>query len=261
MAQSTLTIASYNVNGIRAAMKKDFASWLSNSDIDIIGLQETKAQPDQVDISSLVELGYTHNHWFSAEKKGYSGVAIFSKVKPDHVSNGIGHALFDSEGRVQRMDIGDLTILNCYFPSGTSGDIRQDAKYQFLDSFYTWVNTLRQERPNLIIQGDYNIAHTEMDIHNPKSNKNTSGFLPEERAWMTKWLTEGGFNDSFRMQHPDLQKYSWWSYRAGARAKNKGWRIDYQCISQPLSENILQAELLNDAVHSDHCPCLIKIKR
>lgn len=261
MSRTSLNIVSYNVNGIRAAMKKDFAIWLSQNDIDIIGLQETKAQADQVDISSLENLGYTFNHWFSAEKKGYSGVAIFSKVKLDHVSNGIGHDLFDAEGRVQRVDIGDITLLNCYFPSGTSGDIRQDVKYQFLDYFYDWVEQLKKERPNLIIQGDYNIAHTEMDIHNPKSNKNTSGFLPEERAWMTKWLTEGAFTDSYRELNPDIQKYSWWSYRAGARGKNKGWRIDYQCVSPSLKDKVQKAELLNDAVHSDHCPCFLSIKK
>ena len=160
MSQSSLNIVSYNVNGIRAAMKKDFSTWLGENNIDIIGLQETKAQPEQVDMAPLEELGYIHNHWFSAEKKGYSGVALFSKIQFDYVESGIGHELFDAEGRVQRVDIGDLTLLNCFFPSGTSGDIRQDAKYQFLDYFYDWITQLRKERPNLIIQGDYNIAHT-----------------------------------------------------------------------------------------------------
>lgn len=261
MENKALKIVSYNVNGIRAALKKDFVGWLAANDFDIIGLQETKAQEEQVDTADLQALGYEHLYWHSAEKKGYSGVSIFSKRPADLVVEGMGIERFDREGRIIRADFGDLTLLNCYFPSGTSGEERQAVKYDFLDAFYDWVQELRQERPNLLIQGDYNIAHTEMDIHNPKSNKKTSGFLPEERAWMTKWLEEGDFVDSFRQQNPELEKYSWWSYRAGARAKNKGWRIDYQSVSSNLAEHVLEADLLNDAVHSDHCPCVITLKQ
>ena len=257
----TLKIVSYNVNGIRAALKKDWLGWVAANDFDIIGIQETKAQEEQVDLSGLKELGFEHLHWHSAEKKGYSGVTIFSKVKPDRVEIGMGEERFDKEGRVIRADFGDLTLLNCYFPSGTSGDIRQEVKYDFLATFYDWIKKLRQERPNLIIQGDYNIAHTEMDIHNPKSNKKTSGFLPEERAWMTKWFSEGGFVDAFRLKNPELEKYSWWSYRARARANNKGWRIDYQAVAKQLEDRIVGADLLNDAVHSDHCPCWLELKK
>lgn len=258
--KDTLRIVSYNLNGIRAAIKKDWIDWVAANDFDIIGIQETKAQEEQVDLAALKALGFEHLHWHSAEKKGYSGVTIFSKQAPDNVVIGMGVERFDREGRVIRADFGDLTLLNCYFPSGTSGDIRQDVKYDFLDTFYDWIQELRKERPNLIVQGDYNIAHTEMDIHNPKSNKNTSGFLPEERAWMTKWLSEAGFVDSFRYKNPDLEKYSWWSYRAKARANNKGWRIDYQSVVEALKDRIVAADLLNDAVHSDHCPCLLEIK-
>jgi len=253
-------IISYNLNGIRAAIRKDWIEWIDQNDFDIIGVQETKAHPQQVDLSKLADLGFEHQYWHSAEKKGYSGVAIFSKQKPDVVIRGMGIDKFDSEGRVIRADFGDWTLLNCYFPSGTSGAERQQVKYDFLEAFYEWVGELRQERPNLIIQGDYNIAHTEMDIHNPKRNKKTSGFLPEERAWMTKWFEEGGFVDTFRMQYPAIEKYSWWSYRSKARARNKGWRIDYQAVTNSLKDRVAVAELLNDAVHSDHCPCLLSLE-
>jgi exodeoxyribonuclease-3 len=260
MKKKTLNIVSYNLNGIRAAIKKDWIGWIGANNFDIIGIQETKAQEEQVPLEELEALGFKYLHWESAEKKGYSGVTIFSKVKPDKVVKGIGIERFDKEGRVIRADFGDLTLLNCYFPSGTSGEIRQEVKYDFLNTFYDWVMELRKERPNLIIQGDYNIAHTEMDIHNPKSNKNTSGFLPEERAWMTKWLTEGGFVDTYRHQNPEQEKYSWWSYRARSRANNKGWRIDYQCVTENLKDRIVHTDMLNDAVHSDHCPCLLEIE-
>ncbi len=258
--KNTLKIISYNLNGIRAAIKKDWIGWVADNDFDVIGIQETKAQEEQVPLDALKELGFKYLYWHSAEKKGYSGVTIFSKIKPDKVVYGMGIDRFDLEGRVIRADFGDLTLLNCYFPSGTSGDVRQEVKYDFLDSFNNWIAELKKERPKLIIQGDYNIAHSEMDIHNPKGNKKSSGFLPEEREWMTQWFNNG-FVDTYRFQHPDNQKYSWWSYRSGARAKNKGWRIDYQSVSENLRDRIVDTEILNDAVHSDHCPCYLEIKR
>lgn len=251
------TIVSYNVNGIRAAIKKGLVDFVSNGKFDIFCVQETKARLEQVDCTPFEDLGYSH-HWHSAEKKGYSGVATFSKVAPDFVQAGCGIDYIDKEGRVLRTDFGELTVLNCYFPSGSSGDIRQDIKMQFLDSFFDWILVLKKERPNLIIVGDYNIAHTEMDIHNPKSNKKTSGFLPEERAWMSKWL-ESGFTDAFRHVHPELVQYSWWSYRAGARGKNKGWRIDYQSVARHLQDRIKDAYQINEAVHSDHCPVFLEL--
>lgn len=254
----SLRIVSYNVNGIRAAINKGWFDWVAANNFDIIGLQETKADESQVNIEPLRQLGFEHNYWFSADKKGYSGVAIFSKRKPDLIETGIGNAFFDGEGRVIRADFGDFTFVNCYFPSGTSGEIRQAAKYEFLDLIYDWVLRLKATRPNILLQGDYNIAHTNIDIHNPKGNQKTSGFLPEERAWMTKWF-EAGFIDSFRFKNPDLQKYSWWNVRSNSRATNKGWRIDYQSVTEPLRDKILDAQLLNDAVHSDHCPCLIEL--
>lgn len=252
-----MKIISYNVNGIRAALKKGFDEWLSENDFDIVCLQETKAMKEQVDTEIFTNLGY-QQAWFSAEKKGYSGVAIFSKITPDQIVEGCGIEKYDREGRIIRADFGDWTLLNCYFPSGTSGTERQDFKMEYLADFYSWVEELKKERPNLIVVGDYNVAHTEMDIHNPKSNKNTSGFLPEEREWMTKWF-ESGFVDAFRWLNPEQVQYSWWSYRAGARAKNKGWRIDYQSVSTSLKEKIKASQQLTEVKHSDHCPVLLDI--
>jgi exodeoxyribonuclease-3 len=226
----------------------------------VVGVQEIKALSEQVNTDSLTALGYRYQYWFSAEKKGYSGVAVFSKIEPDLVDYGFGVEEFDKEGRVLRTDFGDITLLTCYFPSGTSGEERQAAKYRFLDSFYTWVMELKKTRPHIIVMGDYNIAHTAIDIHNPKGNEKTSGYLPEERAWMTKWLTEGGFVDSFRFKNPTEQKYSWWSVRFNSRASNKGWRIDYICTTESLRERIETATIHNEAVHSDHCPCMMRIQ-
>ncbi len=250
-------IISYNVNGIRAALKKGFAEWLGENDYDIVCVQETKAQKEQVDITPLKALGY-HDAWVSAEKKGYSGVAIFSKQQPDNIIKGCGIEKYDREGRIIRADFGDWSLLNCYFPSGTSGEERQSFKMSFLDDFFDWIKKLREERPNLIVVGDYNIAHEEIDIHNPKGNAKNSGFLPEERAWMTKWFNSG-FADAFRYKNPEKQQYSWWTYRFNARKNNKGWRIDYQSVSVPLKDKVIHAELLNDVFHSDHCPVLMEI--
>lgn len=252
-----LKIISYNVNGIRAAIKKGLPQWLSANDFDIVCIQETKASKEQVAVALLEDLGYQH-FWHSAEKKGYSGVATLSKRKPDRVVAGCGMEKYDREGRILRTDFGDLTLLNCYFPSGTSGEVRQAFKYEFLDDFFDWIEELKKERPKLIIVGDYNIAHTETDIHDPVRNKKNSGFLPEERAWMTKWFGNG-FTDAFRQVHPERVEYSWWSYRANARANNKGWRIDYQSVTNNLKDKILETRHLKEAVHSDHCPVFMEI--
>ena len=252
------TIISYNINGIRAALKKGLAEWMKETDPSILCVQETKAHPEQVSDRHVFEsMGY-HQYWHSAEKKGYSGVAIFTKEKPDQIIEGCGNPLYDSEGRIIRADYGDWTLLNCYFPSGTSGDVRQDFKMGFLDFFQNWINELKKERPNLIIVGDYNIAHTEIDIHDPVRNKKNSGFLPEEREWMTKWF-ESGFADAYRHLNPEKVEYSWWSYRAQARARNKGWRIDYQSVSDTLKDKLQDSFQMNQAVHSDHCPVYVKI--
>jgi exodeoxyribonuclease-3 len=252
-----MTIISYNLNGIRSAMNKGLADWLGEVNPDIFCVQETKAQVDQVDLGVFEALGFK-SYWHSAEKKGYSGVATFTKHEPDQVVIGCGIEKYDQEGRIIRTDFGDWSLLNCYFPSGTTGGPRQDFKMEFLDDFYDWITELRKERPKMIVVGDYNIAHTEQDIHNPKGNKNSSGFLPEERAWLSKWY-ENGFTDAFRYLHPDKTEYSWWSFRANARANNKGWRIDYQSVSDNLKSEIREAYHLNDAVHSDHCPVYLNI--
>lgn len=250
-------IISYNVNGIRAALKKDFLGWLQQENPDIVCLQELKALPEQIDTSLFEDLGY-QLYWEPAEKKGYSGVAIFTKLAPLHVEHGCGNELYDREGRVIRADYDGFSVMSVYMPSGTSGDIRQDFKYEWLDFFYDYANALRKDHPNLIISGDYNIAHKEIDIHNPVSNKNSSGFLPEERAWLTKYV-DSGFVDTFRHFNPDPHHYSWWSYRANSRANNKGWRIDYHMATEEMKDRLLGAGILPAAVHSDHCPILLEI--
>lgn len=250
-------IISYNVNGIRAAMKKDWLDWLTAVDPDIACVQETKAQKDQLDIDQFKEAGYS-TFWHSAEKKGYSSVAIFTKKDPDHVEYGCGIDKYDKEGRILRADYGDFSVLSCYFPSGTSGDERQAFKMEFLDDFYGYINELKQDRPNLLVSGDVNICHTEIDIHNPKTNKDTSGFKPEERAWVSKFL-EAGWVDTFRHLNKEPHNYTWWSYRAGSRGKNLGWRIDYHFITESLVDKLQRSVILPEAVHSDHCPILVEL--
>lgn len=253
-----MQIVSYNVNGIRAAARKGLVPWLAENDFDIVCLQEAKAMLEQVDMSEFEALGY-HHHWHSAEKKGYSGVVTLSKQVPIKVAAGCALDTYDREGRILRTDFDDLTVLNCYFPSGTTGDVRQDFKMQFLADFQQWVEELRKERPNLIIVGDYNIAHHPIDIHDPVRNKNSSGFLPGERAWLSDWF-ENGFTDAFRKMKPEEVAYSWWSYRANARANNKGWRIDYQSVSDHLADKIKDVYHCKDIVHSDHCALVMEIE-
>lgn len=252
-----MKILSYNVNGIRAALNKDLVEYLKEVNPDVVCFQELKAMADQFDQGVFEELGY-HCHWFSAEKKGYSGVGLLSKQKPNHVEMGCGHEFYDSEGRILRADFDDVSVISAYFPSGTSGDERQDVKFEFLDFMAKYIQDLRKELPNLVLCGDYNIANNDIDIHNPKGNKKTSGFLPEEREWLTKFF-ESGMIDSFRHLHPEVQKYSWWSYRFSARKNNKGWRIDYNAISETLLPRLKSASIDNEAVHSDHCPIIVEL--
>jgi len=239
-------------------MSKGLVDWVVFTNPDVLCLQETKAQEDQVDMTPFLDLGYSA-YWHSAEKKGYSGVCTLLKKEPDSVVIGCGISDYDREGRILRTDIGDITLLNCYFPSGTTGDLRQSVKMRFLDDFIQFVHALKKTRPNLVVLGDYNIAHQEMDIHDPKGNKNSSGFLPEERAWMTQWL-DAGFIDTFRYCHPATQEYSWWSFRAGARGNNKGWRIDYITVTESLRHQIKDAAIHPEAVHSDHCPVSLQLQ-
>jgi exodeoxyribonuclease-3 len=250
-------IVTYNVNGIRAAMNKGFDNWLQTVNADIICLQEIKANEEQVDVSVFVNQGF-HCYWFSAQKKGYSGVAIFSKEKPMDVHAGCDNPLYDGEGRMLRLDFENFSVISVYHPSGTTGDERQNFKMQWLDYFQYYINNLRIKIPNLVISGDYNICNKAIDIHNPVSNKNSSGFLPEEREWFDKFL-ESGYVDTFRHLNKEPDHYTWWSYRANAREKNLGWRIDYNLVTNTLMNKIKAVQILPEAMHSDHCPCLVEL--
>lgn len=255
-----MRIISYNTNGIRAAIKKGFIDWLKTNPADIICIQESKANKEDADFHSIEALGY-HTYWFSAQKKGYSGVAVFTKLKPDNVELGHKKEQSDFEGRVIRLDFGKVTLINAYFPSGTSGEERQTYKYQWLDEFLDYLNELKKSRPELIITGDYNIAHSAIDIHDPKGNKNSSGFLPEERAWMDKFLSNG-FIDTYRFINPETTgAYSWWSQRfPSVRLQNKGWRIDYISITENLKGKLVDAKIYPEVKHSDHCPIYAELK-
>ena len=252
-----MKIVSYNVNGIRAALKKGFLEWLVATDPDVICLQEIKAQEEQLDLGVFESAGYPYNYWFSAQKKGYSGVAILSKTKPKNIVYGTGIESMDFEGRNIRADFSDISVMSMYLPSGTNIQ-RLEHKFEYMDLLQNYVDELKKELPNLVICGDYNICHEAIDIHDPVRNKNVSGFLPEERAWMTNFL-KSGFVDAFRVLNNAPHQYSWWSYRANARANNKGWRLDYTLVSMPLKENIKRAVILTEAAHSDHCPILLEL--
>ena len=254
-----MRIISYNVNGIRAAIKKGFMDWLKTDPADVICLQETKAQKEDIDHKPFNDLGY-HDYWFSAQKKGYSGVAVFTRIKPDNVQYGTGHKVSDDEGRVLQLDFGDIHLINAYFPSGTMGEVRQNFKYVWLDEFYVYLSSLKKKYPNMIVCGDYNIAHKEIDIHNPKGNVKTSGFLPEEREWLSKYF-DNGWLDTFRFFCKDPDRYSWWSQRfPSVRANNKGWRIDYISVTTSLKKQLVAADIYPDVKHSDHCPVYLEIK-
>lgn len=252
-----MKIASYNVNGIRAAIKKGFLDWLVAAKPDVICLQETKAHKEQLDLSLFEEAGYPYHYWFSAQKKGYSSVAILCKEKPEEVVYGTGIDYMDNEGRNLLVRYPSLSIMSLYLPSGTNTD-RLDYKFKYMDDFLQYTKELRKTDPNLVICGDYNICHQAIDIHDPVRNKTVSGFLPEERAWLSE-LLESGFIDSFRHLNKSPDQYSWWSYRAGARGNNKGWRLDYALVSTPIEKRIKKAQILQAAVHSDHCPITVEI--
>jgi exodeoxyribonuclease-3 len=250
-------IISYNVNGIRSAISKGFMDWLKAANPDVICLQEIKAEPGQIDVKVFEDAGY-HHYWYPAQKKGYSGVAIFTKQKPTYVEYGCGMEKYDFEGRVLRVDFGDVSVMSVYHPSGSSGEDRQAFKMQWLADFQKYIDKLKKERPKLILCGDYNICHQPIDIHNPKSNANSSGFLPEEREWIDNFM-KSGFVDSFRHFNKEPHNYSWWSFRANSRAKNLGWRIDYNLVSKNMEANMKRAAILPEAKHSDHCPVVLEI--
>jgi len=250
-------IISYNLNGIRSAISKNFIVWLKEENPDIICIQETKAMKEQLDTSAFDDLGYKQ-YWYSAQKKGYSGTAIFTKDKPDSIIYGLGIEQYDNEGRFIRADYNNITLINSYFPSGSMGDIRQKIKMKYLYDVYEYIKELQKTRPNIIISGDYNICHKAIDINHPERHEDISGFLPEEREWFDKFL-ELGLIDSFRKFNHEPNNYSWWSFRQNARQKNIGWRIDYHIVSKPIENNIKSASILKDIYHSDHCPVVLEI--
>ena len=252
-----MKIITYNLNGIRAAMSKGLIDWISQVSPDVLCVQEIKANPDQVGVFEFEELGY-HHYWYPAQKKGYSGVAIFTKQKPKHIEYGCGIKEYDDEGRILRIDFEEFSVMSVYHPSGSSGDLRQAFKMEWLEAFLNYINQLKATYPNLVICGDFNICHKAIDIHNPKSNANTSGFLPEEREWMEQFINSG-FVDSFRYFNQEPHQYSWWSYRAGSRAKNLGWRIDYNFVTDNLKNRSSRSVILPSAIHSDHCPVLLEM--
>lgn len=254
-----MKIISYNVNGLRAAIRKGFLEWLEKENPDIICIQETKMQEDQVEKLAFEALGY-YQYWNMAEKKGYSGVGILTKIKPDMFSFGMGIQKFDREGRVIRLDFNGFTLINSYFPSGSSGEERQAFKMEYLSDMQIYIDGLKKEKTKILLCGDYNICHKAIDINHPELHKKSSGFLPEERAWMDKFVKQG-FVDSFREIDKSPEKYSWWSYRANSRAKNLGWRIDYHMITENLKSDLANAGIMPDIMHSDHCPVWIELKK
>lgn len=253
-----MKIISYNVNGIRAAMNKGLIDWLQAANPDILCLQEIKALESQIDVLPFEELGYKYRYWHSAQKKGYSGVALLSKIAPKHVEVGSGIDYMDNEGRILRADFTDFSVMSLYLPSGTNID-RLEHKLTFMADFQQYIDQLKQTHPNLIICGDYNICHQAIDIHDPVRNAHVSGFLPVERQWIDAFM-KSGFIDSFRYFNQEPHQYSWWSYRANARNNNKGWRIDYNLVAQPLESRLKRALILPEAKHSDHCPILVEIE-
>lgn len=253
-----MRIISYNVNGIRAAVNKGLYQWLEDESPDILCLQEIKATEDQIDLLTIQSLGY-HYYFHPAAKKGYSGVGILTKRRPDQVFVGMKNESYDREGRILRADYGDVTVLCVYIPSGTMGDVRQDFKMQFLADFTVFVNELKKERPQLLICGDYNICHKPIDINHPERHQKSSGFLPEERQWFDEFIASG-MVDTFREYDPSPEKYSWWSYRANARGKNLGWRIDYHIITEEIKHRLRAASIMSEVAFSDHCPVVVEME-
>lgn len=253
-----MKIITFNVNGIRAALNKGLVDWLKIEDPDIICFQEIKLSETEIVEPQFIELGY-NCYWYPAQKRGYSGVGLLSKVAANEIVKGIGIELYDSEGRTLLAHFDDFSVISAYFPSGTTGDIRQEIKMNFLDDFFKYSNSLIRSNLPLLVCGDVNICHTEIDIHNPKSNAKTSGFLPEEREWVGKFI-ESGFIDSFRSINKEPHHYSWWSYRAGARGKNLGWRIDYIFAGNLVETAIADAKIHADVYMSDHCPVSINLQ-
>ena len=252
-----MNIITFNINGIRAGINKGLIEWLRIEDPDIICFQEIKLLETELVEGQFRALGYSC-YWHPAQKRGYSGVATLTKILPNNVYYGMGEELYDCEGRTLIVELDKVLLVNTYFPSGSSGDLRQEFKYKFLYDYKSFISKLRDKSKPIIICGDVNICHNEIDIHNPKSNKNTSGFLQEERDWISE-LLDDGFVDSFRKINPDPHNYTWWTYRAGARQKNKGWRIDYFFVDKSITNGIKDSQILNNVFMSDHCPVTLTI--
>ena len=253
-----MKVVSYNVNGIRAALNKGFLHWLATVKADVVCLQEIKAMEEQVAIERIEAAGYPYHYWFSAKKKGYSGVALLCRHKPDKVHFGTGIDYMDVEGRNIRADFNGLSVMSVYIPSGTNIN-RLDHKLMYMADFQEYIDILKALHPKLLICGDYNICHRAIDIHDPVRNKNVSGFLPVEREWMGNFI-DSGFVDSFRHFNKEPHNYTWWSYRANARYNNKGWRLDYAMVSEALFPMLKRSVILSEARHSDHCPILVELE-
>ncbi|MDR0400703.1 MAG: exodeoxyribonuclease III [Treponema sp.] len=257
-----MRILSWNVNGIRAAEKRGFVPWFRSDSPDILCLQETKARPEQLseDLTAPRDRDGRpyHAYWASAKKAGYSGVAVFSRIKPEKVGP-LGIDQFDDEGRVLQAEFSDFTLICAYFPNSQDGGARLPYKLAFCDAMMELCNDLVRRKRHFVLCGDYNIAHTPIDLARPRENEGNAGYLPEERAWMDAF-TGAGHVDSFRRFHPgETGCYSWWSYRAGARARNVGWRIDYHCIDRPFLDRLSGARILFTVEGSDHCPVEIAL--
>jgi len=255
-----MKIISWNVNGLRAVMRKGLPEILLQLKGDIVCLQETKIQEDQLTQDMLKPQGYPFAYYHFAERKGYSGVATYSKIEPEQVQRGLGHRWNDQEGRVLLTRFTDFTLLNIYFPNGQMGEDRLQYKLDFYEQALHYFEFLRKQGEKLVICGDFNTAHHPIDLARPEENEQTSGFLPIERAWMDK-LEDHGYLDTFRLFYPDVpDRYSWWSYRTNARPRNIGWRIDYFYISPDLKENVRDAFILDQVMGSDHCPVGIDLE-
>ncbi len=250
-----IKLISWNVNGLRAVMKKDFLTSVQALDADVLALQETKLQEEQLTDTMRDIKGYAPYFAFARTKKGYSGVAAYSRIEPQSVKTGMGIEQFDAEGRMIELDLGDIVFFNIYFPNGQMSDQRLQYKLDFYEAFFAYAAKLRSEGRSLVICGDFNTAHNEIDLKNPKANENRSGFLRVERDWLDRIVADG-YVDTFRTLYPDTIKYSWWSYRFRARERNAGWRIDYFFVTPDIMEKgwVKEAYIDNDIFGSDHCP-------
>ena len=251
-----MRVISLNLNGIRSAFSKNLPAWLERQNADIVCLQELKAQAADMTAEMLAPPGY-HGYFHYAEKKGYSGVGIYSKREPDAVIEGLGKIEFDAEGRYLETQYGNLSVVSLYLPSGSSGEERQAVKFKFMEAFMPHLVALKQSGRRVLLCGDWNIAHTERDLKNWRGNRKNSGFLPEERAWLTELFDEVGFVDVFRKLHPELEAYTWWSNRGQAWDKDVGWRIDYQIATLDLAAKALSASIYREQRFSDHAPLTI----